>query len=391
MIEKIKGVIKEFEWGTQDFLPNLFGYDAEGAPQAEAWFGTHPMGEALTSNGTRLSDVIKNDPETLLGKRNMALFGNVLPLLLKVLSFRTPLSIQCHPDKQTAKDGYRRETALRDKGVSTQDLDYKDAKQKAEVLYALTPVTAMCGFRSYEEIVRNLRHIIPVSYEKYLSGEEDIQSLFSRLQRLDKEDLSSLINELVADEEMEKGSDDPRYLSEKEIVIRSYRLYGADPGVLAPYLMNIVRLLPGEALFLRPRTLHSYIFGNGIELMSLSDNVLHGGLTRKKIDIDELLKVMDPSHLEVRRCKEEEDLFSRTRIITDSDEFALYILKSGSYTITEKTPSLVLAVNKGCHIVRGNTEVVLDQGECAFISADEDNYTIKSEELTVQASVPVEE
>ena len=40
-IKKIKGVIKEYDWGSLDFLPSLFKYKSNGKPQAEAWFGTH--------------------------------------------------------------------------------------------------------------------------------------------------------------------------------------------------------------------------------------------------------------------------------------------------------------------------------------------------------------
>ena len=29
-IKKIKGVIKEYNWGSTDFLPSLFGYEANG-------------------------------------------------------------------------------------------------------------------------------------------------------------------------------------------------------------------------------------------------------------------------------------------------------------------------------------------------------------------------
>ena len=55
-IKKIKGVIKEYDWGSIDFLPSLFKYESNGKPQAEAWFGTHPSGEAVLEDGTLLSD-----------------------------------------------------------------------------------------------------------------------------------------------------------------------------------------------------------------------------------------------------------------------------------------------------------------------------------------------
>jgi mannose-6-phosphate isomerase len=38
--------------------------------------------------------------------------------------------------------------------------------------------------------------------------------------------------------------------------------------------------------------LHAYLRGAGIELMAASDNVLRGGLTPKRVDVDELLRVL---------------------------------------------------------------------------------------------------
>ena len=61
-------------------------------------------------------------------------------------------------------------------------------------------------------------------------------------------------------------------------------------------MLNLVQLAPGEAVFLRPRTLHAYLSGIGVEIMAGSDNVLRGGLTPKHIDVDELLGVLEFSH-----------------------------------------------------------------------------------------------
>ena len=54
-----------------------------------------------------------------------------------------------------------------------------------------------------------------------------------------------------------------------------------------------MRLEPGEALALPPRTLHAYLAGGAIEIMGSSDNVLRGGLTPKHVDVDALLGVVD--------------------------------------------------------------------------------------------------
>lgn len=384
MITKIKGIIKEYQWGSSDFLPRLFGYDAEGQPQAEAWFGTHPQGEALISDGTPLEEILKEDPERLLGNKD----GSRLPLMLKLISVRTPFSIECHPDKTEAKEGFLREASLRDQGIAAKELDYKDSREMAELIYALTPMTLLCGFRHFEKIKADLERIIPRSFEKYFAKCDDIPTLFLKLEKLEAEELKELTDELVWNEETERESDDPRFFSEREIVLRSFRLYGSDPGLLAPYLMNLVRLLPGQALFIAPCTLHSYVFGNGVVVMSLSENVLTGGFSHSSDDIDELVKIMDKEPLDVEKCIEDTDPFSRTRLLPQCEEFTTYILQNNNYNVKERAPSLVLAVSGGCIIESRDTSVTIEQGECAFVSYDENDYVIKAQELTVQASVP---
>ena len=57
-------------------------------------------------------------------------------------------------------------------------------------------------------------------------------------------------------------------------------------------LLNQVTLAPGEAIWMPAGNLHAYLPGTGIEIMAASDNVLRGGLTPKRVDVDELLKVL---------------------------------------------------------------------------------------------------
>jgi len=54
----------------------------------------------------------------------------------------------------------------------------------------------------------------------------------------------------------------------------------------------VIKLNPGEAIFLDAGYIHSYLDGCGIELIANSDNVLRSGLTPKNIDIPELLRVV---------------------------------------------------------------------------------------------------
>jgi mannose-6-phosphate isomerase len=64
--------------------------------------------------------------------------------------------------------------------------------------------------------------------------------------------------------------------------------YPDDSGLFSPLLLNVVKLNPGEAMFLFAETPHAYLQG-ALEVMANSDNVLRAGLTPKYIDIPELV------------------------------------------------------------------------------------------------------
>lgn len=391
-IKKIKGVIKEYDWGSTDFLPSLFGYEANGRPQAEAWFGTHPSGEAVLEDGTLLSDYIKKDSERYLGRITIERLGDRLPMLLKVLAIKTPLSIQCHPDRAQAKDGFAREASLREAGVPSKDRNYQDDNQKAEVLYALTPVTAMCGFRSWEDINYNLKRLIPVSYESYFESSKDISDLFYRLYTLDKKILTAVVEEYKANLAIseEDTTINGSYLTSRGIAERVLPLYGVDPGVLAPYLLNVIHLRPGEAVYLRPTVLHAYVQGNGVELMSLSDNVLRGGLTHKKVDVKELMSVMTAAPTKGEACRKSKDRFLREVIETPTDDFRLLVLKSGSYDINEAVPSLILCTDGAARVGTSNDHIDLKEGECCFVPSCDEEYHVRVNGKVFQAVVPEE-
>ena len=137
-IRKITGTVKEYAWGNDDFIPSLIG-NYTGRPQAELWFGTHPSGESHAEDGSSLSSLIASDP-SILGPEAYRRYSGRLPLLFKVLAIAKPLSLQCHPDKAQAEEGWKREEALRKEGKTC---DYQDDNRKAEVIAALSPVTAL--------------------------------------------------------------------------------------------------------------------------------------------------------------------------------------------------------------------------------------------------------
>lgn len=68
--------------------------------------------------------------------------------------------------------------------------------------------------------------------------------------------------------------------------------YPDDPGVVVALLLHHVRLACGEGIWMPAGNLHAYLRGTGVEIMAASDNVLRGGLTAKRVDVDELLRVL---------------------------------------------------------------------------------------------------
>lgn len=349
---KIQGVIKNYDWGGRDYLASLFG-NKDGRPQAEYWMGTHPSGEAVTENGEPLSSV-----------------SGRLPFLFKVLSIASPLSLQCHPTKAQAEDGWFRETQMRKTGSA---FNYQDESEKAEVLSAMTPVTALCGFRRIEEIRASLLSAVPVSYEKYYARLDSIKDIF-----LSSFSFSSCVkDEILA--ELEKSvtssslpSEDGEYLTEYGIVRRTLEKYPRDIGSLFPLMMNVMHLRPFEALYIEPDTLHAYIKGNGIELMTASDNVLRGGLTRKHVDIKELERIMyfgstDASNL---------DKYEKGRVmwyLTPSPDFSLGFVDRSEASLVLSSPSIILSV--GSSTVNG---VSLNKGDCYFIKGSDDFISIRT-------------
>ena len=136
--------------------------------------------------------------------------------------------------------------------------------------------TALCGFRPLTETVDYLCELVPHQFSRifpFLIGVaeraaeyEDIDEqntltarFFSTLYQLEQERLQVLIAELK--DSLTKGSPaletpDGRFLTPKGIALACMEEYPQDPGLFAPFFLNVMHLVPNEAVFLEPRTLH---------------------------------------------------------------------------------------------------------------------------------------
>ena len=251
--------------------------------------GTHPSGPSTIAEGPiageQLLAYIRDHPE-VLGEA-ASVFGADLPFLFKVLSVRTALSIQSHPDKELAERLYRERPDI-----------YKDANHKPEMAVALSDFEALCGFCPHEEIAAALEDV-PELREScgdlistaYLSispeGRKDaLKAVFTALMTSDETLVKDCLARMVHRLETVKTAD---ALTPKErLVLLLNEQYPGDVGVFAAWFLNYVTLERGQAIALAANEPHAYLSGEIIECMATSDNVIRAGLTPKLRDTDAL-------------------------------------------------------------------------------------------------------
>ena len=282
-IYRLKNQIKHYEWGSREILPQFLNIEnSRKDPCAEMWMGTHKLSPSQTEVNGRFV--------------NLTELSGELPFLFKLLAVEKPLSIQAHPNKAQAEEGFNREEK-RGLSVKNPTRNYKDTNHKPEILCALSPFTLMAGFRESSRI--------SVSLEEFLLIAPPLKEIVSPLLRaLDSESLSSFYRILSGFSRIER-----EYLStfirEKEgvqggvITQSQWNLmkdfasqYPGDPAIISPLFLNFFTLQPGQAVYIPSGVLHAYLSGFGVELMASSDNVLRGGLTPKHVDAGELMNIL---------------------------------------------------------------------------------------------------
>jgi mannose-6-phosphate isomerase len=151
--------------------------------------------------------------------------------------------------------------------------------------------------------------------------------------------------------------------------------YPDDPGVVLALLMNLVRLRPGQALFLSAGRIHAYLHGAGVELMASSDNVLRCGLTAKHIDAPELLRVLDFSTEVVTPLNPGQDgPWSRYPVPIEDFSLNKLTLAPGEIARLHSFGPQILLVTAGEIGIETPTgpALTLARGESAFLAAGQD-------------------
>jgi len=400
IIALLQNTIQFYAWGSTSAIPELLNKEnPSGKPWAELWMGAHSKAPSwISCEGQRQSliDWIRQYPQDILGRKISARYHNKLPYLFKVLAAAKPLSIQAHPDRAQAKEGFERENK-HNIPLDAPMRNYKDDNHKPECICALSKFYALYGFRAISEIVGLMTTACPGGLSRELDqlktrpDSHGLKKFYTALMTM-----GPAKQKWVVDEAMQNT--DKIYDQNPAIWMKKLSAdYPSDIGVLAPMLLNLVCLEPGQALFLPAGELHAYLAGLGIELMANSDNVLRGGLTAKHIDLPELLRVVNFEPRRVDLLETKDCGVNEKQFITPADEFVLSLIsvsKENSYISSTHRSAEILLCSDGQAAMQNtgtNHSLNIKKGDSVLIPAAVKAYKISGKAVFYKAAVPVSE
>ena len=378
-MQKLINSVQNYAWGSKTALTDLYGIaNPNNLPMAELWMGAHPKSsskiEDASGQARSLRDVIDADKAALLGDKVAQRFGE-LPFLFKVLCADQPLSIQVHPNKQASEIGFAKENAA---GIplDAAERNYKDPNHKPELVFALTPFLAMNAFREFSEIISLLQPVAgannAIAHFLENPNAEALSQLFASLLNMQGEEKSHALAVLKAALESQQGEP-------WETIRLIAQFYPDDSGLFSPLLLNVVKLNPGEAMFLFAETPHAYLQGVALEVMANSDNVLRAGLTPKYIDIPELVAnvkfVAKPAaELLTQPVKNGAEL--DFPIPVEDFAFSLHDLSQAETAIAQESAAILFCAEGEATLRKGEQRLVLKPGESAFVAANESPVSV---------------
>ena len=405
--------LQHYAWGSETEIPALLRTAPDGTPWAEAWFGAHPMAPSRIAGGDRLDALIAADPVRMLGADVGRAFQGRLPYLLKIIAAERPLSLQVHPTRAHAEESFAAENAA-GLALDSPRRTYRDANHKPEMLIALTPFTALCGFRTPRRAAVILEglgtaltdrlHSLLVANPTAHGMRAAFRTLVSASMRPSPEAVHEVVDACRARAEA-NASPSPRI---DRFVALLAAHHPGDPGVVAALLLNPVTLQPGEAMYVPPGALHAYLHGTGLEVMATSDNVLRAGLTPKKVDADEVLQCVSVTAAPPLRVAPERQNPTSVAYYAPVDDFELAITQlppkygtsvgaSGAgangaravdHPIPGTGPRIVLALEGEMTLTTASGTHALPAGKAVFIPAADGPLTARGAGRFAQASVP---
>lgn len=388
-----------YDWGGTKLIPQTLGFEPEpGVPYAEYWIGAHKRAPSPveTPEGMKtLEELIKEHPEEILGREVAQEYGE-LPFLFKLAEARKMLSVQVHPNKQQAKEGFKEEEKT---GIPATDLKrtFKDPNSKTEMPIALSDYYILHGLLAEDEMRKLLSDTKEFSPLLPYFENNDYKRLYKHiLLEMSDQEVSDMLNPLFArimplfeTGELQKTSHD--YWAAKALKDFEMNSGVYDRGIFSIYFLHIVHLHPGQAIFQKAGVLHAFLEGQYIEIMQNSDNIARAGMTNKPIDIDGLMKFMifeaqAPQLLDGNKVDNE--VFYEV----PADEFLVSRIspqKDKPHKQTSHSVEILMGLEGNAVIKENNVELPLGKGKSVVVFAGATYEIHGSENDTIyRVSVP---
>jgi mannose-6-phosphate isomerase len=393
----LKNSVQEYAWGSRTAIQKLLGNPPTGVPWAELWLGAHPKAPSMVDfmgQWVALDFLIDQYSSPILGQTIAGKFNNTLPYLFKILAADQPLSVQAHPGLHEAREGFLRENNLKIP-LNSVTRNYKDDRHKPECICAVTQFWALKGFRKTSAIASFMQALCPLGLFNELNeltsdNPNGLKKFFTALLCLPEERKCRLIAEAVQSAQKNRSEN-----NEFDWIIRLYEKYPTDIGIFSPALLHLIRLDPGQALFLPSGELHSYLHGVGIELMANSDNVIRGGLTPKHVDVEELVRILSFRDEDVRVLSAISSASGEFSFPLDVEEFSLSRI-SVTPGITYVSPAsrsaeVLLCIQGSTSILfdGGNGRLAVEKGGSVLIPAAMESYQIIGDATIYKAGTPL--
>ncbi|KAH9306649.1 hypothetical protein KI387_011053, partial [Taxus chinensis] len=242
--------VQNYEWGRHGGageVGRLYSLISKSTPEedkpyAELWMGTHDSGHSLVEDNNEkmsLKSWLQAHPQAL-GDKVLERWGIDLPFLFKELK---------------------------------------------NVLQIVPEIESILG----EERIAELMNAEPNDQsDNYVKM--SLKSAFTQLMTIDKEAVAEALLKIKTRLNQENQV---RALTPKEqLVLRLEKQYPDDIGVISAFFFNYIKLAPGEALYLDANEPHAYLYGECVECMATSDNVVRAGLTPKYRDVETLCSML---------------------------------------------------------------------------------------------------
>jgi mannose-6-phosphate isomerase len=392
-MDLLTNAIQPYAWGSRSAIAELQGRQPSERPEAELWMGAHPGAPSRIERSDTLLEAIDSSPLEELGAEVLEAFGPRLPFLLKVLAADRPLSLQVHPTATQALIGFEAEE-LRGIPRDAPNRNYKDPYAKPELIVALTPFVGLCGFRAADELAALLDELAVPALKEFADtlaarpDETSVRAMLAALLRWPDSGRAALVADVVHACEALTPVVGP-FAATYEWTARVATDYPGDTGVVVVLMLNLVRLAPGEGVYLAPQTLHAYLSGVGVEILAGSDNVLRGGLTPKHIDVDELLALLDFANGPVATAATTQVSAVEQAWVTPAAEFRLsrLTLTGGTVALDGGIPQILLCTEATVRLEDGGQILDISGGQSVFIPASSTGVRLTGD-ATVFRAIP---